>query len=83
AELCPAFISGFVMGFWFLSTMIASYVASYIGSFIALPQSVDTISKQQSLDTYTAVLGYVAIGILVTTIIMVILTPRLNKYINR
>lgn len=63
--------------------MIASYVASYIGSFIALPQSGDTISKQQSLDTYTAVFGYVAIGILVTTIIMVILTPILNKYINR
>ncbi|ABO46579.1 oligopeptide:H+ symporter [Francisella tularensis] len=83
AELCPAFISGFVMGFWFLATMIASYVASYIGSFIALPQSGDTISKQQSLDTYTAVFGYVAIGILVTTIIMVILTPILNKYINR
>ncbi|MDE4963758.1 MFS transporter, partial [Francisella tularensis subsp. holarctica] len=31
----------------------------------------------------TAVFGYVAIGILVTTIIMVILTPILNKYINR
>ncbi|MDE4972322.1 MFS transporter, partial [Francisella tularensis subsp. holarctica] len=42
-----------------------------------------TISKQQSLDTYTAVFGSVAIGILGTTIIMVILTPILNKYINR
>ncbi|MDE4944902.1 MFS transporter, partial [Francisella tularensis subsp. holarctica] len=32
---------------------------------------------------YTAVFGYVAIGILVNTIIMFILTPILNKYINR
>ena len=64
--------------------MIASYIVSYIGSFIALPQNGDVISKQQSLETYTAVFGYVAIGILVTTIIMVILTPPiLNKYINR
>ncbi|MDE4976365.1 MFS transporter, partial [Francisella tularensis subsp. holarctica] len=46
-------------------------------------KSGDSISKQQSLDTYTAVFGYVSIGILVTTIIMVILTPILNKYINR
>ena len=66
------------MGFWFLATMIASYIASYIGSFIALPQNVDVISKQQSLETYTAGFGYVTIGILVTTIIMVILTPILK-----
>ena len=62
------------MGFWFLATMIESYIASYIGSFIVLPQNGNVISKQQSLERYKAVFGYVAIGILVTTIIMVILT---------
>ncbi|AIT09042.1 major facilitator transporter [Candidatus Francisella endociliophora] len=83
AELCPAFISGFVMGFWFLATMIASYIASYIGSFIALPHNSEIISKQQSLETYTSVFGYIAVGILIITIIMIALTPILNKYTNK
>lgn len=83
AELCPSFISGFVMGFWFLATMIASYISSFIGSFIALPKAGAVISKQQSLDTYTTVFGYIALGILVITIIMVLITPILNKYTNR
>ncbi|AFJ43014.1 oligopeptide:H+ symporter [Francisella orientalis] len=83
AELCPAAISGFVMGFWFLATMVASYLASYIGSFIALPLFDNTITSQQSLDTYTSVFGYVAISILIVTIIMIIMTPILNRYIKR
>ena len=83
AELCPSFISGFVMGFWFLATMIASYIASYIGSFIALPQTGDIITKYQSLETYTSVFGWIAVGILAVTIIMVIITPLLNRYTNQ
>ncbi len=83
AELCPKAISGFVMGFWFLSTMIASYLASFIGSFIALPSSNAVISKQQSLETYTTVFGYIALGILVISIIMILIAPTLNKYINK
>lgn len=83
AELCPAFISGFVMGFWFLSTMIASYIASFIGSFIALPTSDDIVTKQQSLETYTTVFGYIALSILIISIVMIIIAPTLNKYINK
>ncbi|MGQ4005979.1 oligopeptide:H+ symporter [Francisellaceae bacterium CB300] len=83
AELCPKAISGFVMGFWFLSTMIASYLASYIGSFIALPNSDTIITKQQSLQTYTTVFGYIALGILVISLFMILIAPTLNKYINK
>lgn len=82
AELCPSFISGFVMGFWFLATMIASYTASFIGSFIALPKSMVNITKQQSLALYTSVFGYITISILIITIIMFALAPILNKHIN-
>ena len=83
AELCPRFISGFVMGFWFLAAMIASYVSAFIGSFIALPSSDTVISKQHSLETYTTVFGYIALGILVISLIMILIAPTLNKYINK
>lgn len=63
--------------------MIASYVASFIGSFIALPQSGEIVSKQQSLATYTSVFGYIAVSIFIITIIMIMITPILNKYTNR
>lgn len=81
AELCPAAFSGFVMGFWFISSMIASYLASYIGSFIAVPEG-DTLTAQQSLDTYTHVFGVISLALTITTIIMLILIPTLNKYIK-
>ena len=83
AELCPAFISGFVMGFFFISTMTASYVSSFIGSFIALSSSDAIITKQQSLETYTNVFGYIAIGTLLASLIMILIAPTLNKYINK
>ncbi|AJC48863.1 MFS transporter [Allofrancisella guangzhouensis] len=83
AELCPTFISGFVMGFWFIATMIASYIASFIGSFIALPKNSTGITKQQILETYTTVFGYIAVGVAIVTFIMLILTPILNNYTRK
>jgi POT family proton-dependent oligopeptide transporter len=83
AELCPKAVSGFVMGFWFLATMIASYISAFIGSFIALPSSDAVITKQQSLETYTDVFGYIALSILAISLIMILIAPTLNKYINK
>ncbi len=81
AELCPAAISGFVMGFWYITNMVSSYLAAWIGSFIAAPDDV-VLTAQQSLDTYTDVFGKIAIVVTIITVFMFILVPILNKYIK-
>ena len=81
AELCPAAMSGFVMGFWFVSSMVASYLSAYISSFIAIPKG-ENLTHIHTLNIYTNVFGIIAIAVLVVAIIMLISAPFLNKFIK-
>ncbi|MFZ9034684.1 MAG: oligopeptide:H+ symporter [Francisellaceae bacterium] len=81
AELCPAAISGFVMGIWFLTTMLAGPIGAYVGNLTAPPQGV-TFTTMESMHAYTAAFGQIGLVTLIIAILMWLLRPILNKYIK-
>ena len=81
AELCPAAMSGFVMGVWFLSSMIAGPVGAWVGN-MTQPQGVDQMNSLQMLSVYSDAFMKIGVATLIIAIIMWCALPKLNKIIQ-
>ena len=81
AELCPAAISGFVMGIWFLTSMLAGPLGAYVGNLTSPPSGAH-LTTIESLHVYTGVFAQIGIATLVIALLMWLSRPFLNKYIH-
>ena len=81
AELCPAAISGFVMGIWFLTSMLAGPLGAYVGNLTSPPNGAH-LTTIESLHVYTGVFAQIGIVTLVIALLMWLSRPFLNKYIH-
>ncbi|MBD3750042.1 MAG: peptide MFS transporter [Sphingobacteriales bacterium] len=82
-KLSPPKIVGFVMGAWFLSISLGNKLAGVIGTLTASEGNVGNETAQQSLINYTN--AYLIWGVVVVggfAILLLILTPKLNKWMN-
>ncbi len=81
AELCPAAFSGFVMGVWFLTSMLAGPIGAKVGGLTSVPTDV-YMTTAMSLERYTQVFGWIGLVVLGVALLMWIIRPLLNKFIN-
>jgi POT family proton-dependent oligopeptide transporter len=78
-KLAPARVVGFMMGFWFLSSAIAHQAGKWISSATEPPTDA---SPQQSLDHALQVFNYVGFFAIGSGILLLILAPRLTKWMH-
>lgn len=81
AELCPAAMSGFVMGVWFLTTMLAGPVGAWVGN-MTQPTGAEHLTTLQSLTVYSNAFGEIGLFTAIVAVIMWATRPILNRYIN-
>lgn len=83
AELCPSYMSGFVMGVWFLTSMLAGPIAARIAAFTApAPGVIGHISTIASMHLYAGVftkIGLVTAGV---ALLMWLSRPALNRLLT-
>ncbi|MDR0219438.1 MAG: dipeptide/tripeptide permease DtpB [Enterobacteriaceae bacterium] len=77
AAFVPSYLTGFIMGMWFLCTAVASILGSYVATFTAVPAGVT--DPLQTLPIYTDVFGKIGIATLVVAVIMACMVPWLNR----
>lgn len=82
AELCPAAMSGFVMGIWFLTSMLAGPVAAYVGNMTS-PEQGTHLTSVESLHVYTSVFAEIGLATLFIAFLMWLSRPWLIKVINQ
>lgn len=80
AELCPASMSGFVMGIWFLTTMLAGPISAWVGSFTVTPKNIADLHL--SLQVYCDVFGKLGLFTAFITLIMWSIRPVINRAIQ-
>lgn len=80
AELVPLYMTGFVMGMWFLTSSIAGFLGATVASFTAFPHAMH--SGVESLNSYTNVFGMIGLVTCGIGVIMwVIAAP--SRYLTR
>ncbi|KMJ46992.1 peptide ABC transporter permease [Xenorhabdus khoisanae] len=77
ATFVPSYLTGFILGMWFLSQAAASVLGSYVAAFTAAPEGVN--DPLQTLPLYTGVFGKIGVATLVVAIIMAFMVPWLNR----
>jgi len=80
AKLVPERLMGFSMGAWFMTTSIASIFGGFVASMTHIPKLL--INKVITLKIYTHVFLEIGISTLLITIVMLFLSPVLNRMIN-
>lgn len=80
AELCPANISGFVMGIWFLTSMLAGPLGAWVGAMTTPPTEAIHFSKIASMQLYSHVFFKIGLVTLSIALLMWLIRPMLiNK----
>ncbi|OTA20344.1 Di/tripeptide permease [Xenorhabdus beddingii] len=77
AAFVPSYLTGFILGMWFLSQAVASMLASHVAAFTATP--VGMTDPLQTLPIYTGVFGKIGVATLVVAVIMAFMVPWLNR----
>lgn len=80
AELVPAYITGFVMGMWFLTSAVAGFIGATVASYTALPTHIH--AGVESLFIYTDVFACIGLVTLFISLIMWFIAPLLSRYIE-
>jgi POT family proton-dependent oligopeptide transporter len=80
AELVPGRIAGFVMGMWFLTSAMAGFLGAQVASYTALPKNMSP--GVDSLFLYTKVFGLIGLTTLFIALLMWLLAPRLQHYMD-
>ncbi|MCW5589035.1 MAG: oligopeptide:H+ symporter [Legionellales bacterium] len=82
AQLCPEYMSGFVMGMWWLTNMLAGPLGAWVGALTA-PTDISAIpSALSSLHVYSHVFLEVGCVTAAVSLLMWMMRPTLNKLIN-
>ncbi len=81
AELCPASMSGFVMGIWFLTTMLAGPISAWVGALTVPPTGVIT-DVHMSLQIYCNVFAKIGLFAAAIALIMWLIRPLVNRAIT-
>jgi proton-dependent oligopeptide transporter, POT family len=72
-KLAPAKLVGIMMGVWFLAASFGSKLAGYLSGFFVVNNSWQL----------TKLYGGIAIGLLIATVILALLTPSIKKLMGR
>lgn len=81
AELCPASMSGFVMGIWFLTQMLAGPIGAWVGALASPVGNVDRLSPIASMHLYTHVFMEIGLATGGVALLMWLSRPVLNKFL--
>ncbi|MCF6767258.1 oligopeptide:H+ symporter [Thiotrichales bacterium 19S11-10] len=81
AELCPAAMSGFVMGIWFLTSMLAGPIGAWVGN-MTQPVGDDILTPIESMSVYSNAFGEIGLATAIIAMIMWAIRPILNRYTN-
>ncbi|MDX7998204.1 dipeptide/tripeptide permease DtpB [Xenorhabdus sp. Reich] len=77
AAFVPSYLTGFILGMWFLSQAVASMLASHVAALTATP--VGVTDPLQTLPIYMGVFGKIGVATLVIAVIMACMVPWLNR----
>ncbi|MBD2780368.1 dipeptide/tripeptide permease DtpB [Xenorhabdus sp. 42] len=77
AAFVPSYLTGFILGMWFLSQAVASILASHVAALTATP--VGVTDPLQTLPIYMGVFGKIGVATLVITVIMACMVPWLKR----
>ncbi|CDL80471.1 dipeptide/tripeptide permease DtpB [Xenorhabdus cabanillasii] len=80
ATFVPSYLTGFILGMWFLSQAAASVLGSHVATFTAAPEGVT--DPLQTLPLYMGVFGKIGIATLIVAVIMAFMVPWLNRIMN-
>ena len=72
-KLSPAKLVGIMMGVWFLAASFGSKLAGYLSGFFVANDAWQL----------TKLYGGIAIGLLIATVILAVLTPSIKKLMGR
>jgi POT family proton-dependent oligopeptide transporter len=72
-KLAPAKLVGIMMGVWFLAASFGSKLAGYLSGFFVANNSWQL----------TKLYGGIAIGLLIATVILALLTPTIKRLMGR
>lgn len=81
AELCPARMSGFVMGMWWITLMLAGPIGAWVGARTTPEVNESIVTPLQSLVIYTHVFLQIGLATAIVAGFMWLLRPVLNRYI--
>lgn len=81
AELCPASMSGFVMGIWFLTSMLSGPIGAWVGN-MTQPVGSETLTAVESISIYSNAFGEIGLATAIVAVIMWAMRPLLNRYTN-
>lgn len=82
AELCPAAMSGFVMGIWLLANMLAGPIGAWLGAMTAPATDITALSTLQTMHLYGEVFSKIGLFTAVIALLMWISRPWLNKLLK-
>ncbi|CDM88811.1 dipeptide/tripeptide permease DtpB [Xenorhabdus bovienii] len=77
AAFVPSYLTGFILGMWFLSQAVASMLASHVAVLTATP--VGVTDPLQTLPIYMSVFGKIGVATLIVAVIMTFMVPWLNR----
>ncbi|PHM35831.1 dipeptide/tripeptide permease DtpB [Xenorhabdus innexi] len=77
ATFVPRYLTGFILGMWFLAQAGASILAGYIAAFTAAPEGFT--DPLQTLPIYTNVFGKIGAATFIVAVIMAFMVPWLNR----
>ncbi len=80
AQLIPQRFMGLMMGMWFMTTAMASILAGFVASLTAIPKGIT--NPVLTLPIYTHVFFEIGICTLGFAVFMLLLTPKLNKFLK-
>ncbi|PIQ43226.1 MAG: MFS transporter [Gammaproteobacteria bacterium CG11_big_fil_rev_8_21_14_0_20_46_22] len=81
AELCPEYMSGFVMGVWFLTSMLAGPIGAWVGALTVPNNTLQQLTPVASMSLYSHVFTEIGLVTGLIAILMWLLRPLLNKAI--
>jgi POT family proton-dependent oligopeptide transporter len=81
AELCPASMSGFVMGIWYLAVMLAGPIGAWVGALTTTPEGAANISAVASMHIYGDVFLKIGLVTGALALIMWLKRPLLNRLV--
>ncbi|NNM59357.1 MAG: MFS transporter [Legionellales bacterium] len=82
AELCPATMSGFVMGIWLLTNMLAGPIGAGLGAMTAPSSIITSLSPQVSMSIYAGVFSKIGLFTALIALLMWISRPWLNRLLK-
>lgn len=82
AELCPASMSGFVMGIWLLTSMLAGPIGAWVGALTAPTLTTGHLSTIASMRIYSNVFTNIGLFTGAISIVMWFSRPALNRLLR-